>query len=296
MTFDDPFPYAMIAAAACVLTMALRALRLQLTTWLTGSILGGAAIGALTLVAGPDGVFRFALPVLLAAAALWMRWRHVDRDYVDGLLFGTLTAAVAGAIAGHADSSVAFLALVEGAVTGVVSHVVLLRARLTRVLFSAGVTLLAIALHSALPRLSPPWTTLSIAVGAIALAAVVATFTQWHLLRKELDEEARFGVFPPEEIEGVVNPLRRLQRFGWRDREARREFVRLTTELAVRKSRQRRMDESMARLHHVEVLKLRQVVGQIVQVERSVRRDHEEAEEEARMSAKMPDERASNSE
>jgi hypothetical protein len=83
---------------------------------------------------------------------------------------------------------------------------------------------------------------------------------------------------------------------GWQDRKARQEFIRLATELAVRKLRQRRMPPSTARLYQLEVLKLRQIVQEIFSVELSVRQRNRSDQESDDASDRMSGERVTNSE
>lgn len=279
---NHPIAFAAVAVVVCFIAFAVRQLRLPLDQWLLASAVSGGAVGAIGVALGPaaSSSFRALLvPLLLAIVLVWIRWFHVDRDYVDGLITGLLIGSVAASIIGLArnEESASLAVVLEGALAGLMSHLVLLRTRGARILFAVGVIALVVVFQQALGEtLRASWQAASLLVTSIAVASMGATVLQWRALRAELEKEAELGVFPASELDGLVHPIRRMQKSGWADENARREFVRLATELAIRKTRQRRMDGSMARLHQVEVLKLRQLLGDVLSVELSVRRDKEE--------------------
>jgi hypothetical protein len=84
-------------------------------------------------------------------------------------------------------------------------------------------------------------------------------------------DEARLGFFDQSEIRRTVHPLRRLRLSVWHNRDARRRFVQLASDLAMRKHRQRAMGSGVARLYQLEIMKLRSDLREIESLEHSLR-------------------------
>lgn len=106
----------------------------------------------------------------------------------------------------------------------------------------------------------------SIAFGAAALVPVILLINvvrRWGVIRRELADESRLGLFGDSDIERVAHPLKRLRRRKGENKDAHLRFVQLATSLAMRKRQQRMLPEADARLVQLEILKLRMELSEM---------------------------------
>jgi hypothetical protein len=90
-----------------------------------------------------------------------------------------------------------------------------------------------------------------------AAVVLIGVFLRWPRLRRELQEEARLGLMPEDTVRPTANPVRRLFRGGWPDRALRRRFVTVANELAIRKHQQKTGHSDLAKIHQLDIFKLR---------------------------------------
>ena len=106
----------------------------------------------------------------------------------------------------------------------------------------------------------------SLAIGAATVVPVILLINvvrRWGVIRRELADEARLGLFGDGDIERVAHPLKRLRRGKGENRDAHLRFVQLATSLAMRKRQQRMLPEADARLMQLEILKLRMELSEM---------------------------------
>lgn len=259
----------------------LQELRVDPRLFMRRGVLGGVTIAVAawipTFFAGKDLHGSLLVAVAIVISMWLIRAREVDADFTEGMLIGALAGVIGGTLGmlaakGTATEVTTFA--VAGALGGAVIFAATLRLRRAR---AAIAIVAAIALWLALEpleraagRVANPAMPI-IAVVTVAATAAVATIARFPALRRELRTEASLGLLSQTDADAVTHPLKRFQNAHWRDREARRAFVRVATEIAVRKRRQRRMDSATARLYQLEVLKLRMELQEIQQVEAAVR-------------------------
>lgn len=259
----------------------LQELRFDLLLLVRRGVLSGAAIAVAasipTFFAGKE-LHRNLLVAVAIVISMWViRAREVDADFTEGMLIGALAGLIggtAGLITGKGSAAEVTAFAVAGALGGAAIFAATLRLRRARAAIAL-VTAIALwlalePLEHAAGRATNPAAPI-IAVVTVAAAAAVATVARFPALRRELRAEASLGLLSHSDADAVTHPLKRFRQSHWRDREARRAFVRVATEIAVRKRRQRRMDSATARLYQLEVLKLRMELQEIQQVEAAVR-------------------------
>jgi len=106
----------------------------------------------------------------------------------------------------------------------------------------------------------------SMAVAAAALVPVILLINvvrRWSVIRRELADESRLGLFGDSDIERVAHPLKRLRKGKGENKDAHLRFVQLATSLAMRKRQQRTLPETDARLVQLEILKLRMELSEM---------------------------------
>lgn len=286
-----PLLLPLAASMAFALIALMRDLRVDVGGRLLPAIVTGVAAGTTHVALSRESTLgALALPAILVAGCILLRWRNVDEDFVEGTIAGVVAGAFAAAIIGDRVSpGDPAAAVMHGALAGLGTHLVLFRYRVVGAIAAVATASLLVALHEPLERLFEPhgWMGAFTAVAVIAGAAAIATALQYRRLAHEFDEERELGVIPDDIARSLTNPLRRLMMDGWHDRKARHEFVRLATALATRKSRQRRMSASAARLYQLEILKLRQLLQDVYSVELSVRESNRSAENAEQSSDRM---------
>lgn len=106
----------------------------------------------------------------------------------------------------------------------------------------------------------------SMAIAAAALVPgilLINVVRRWGVIRRELSDESRLGLFSDSDIERVAHPLRRLRRGKGENKDAHLRFVQLATSLAMRKRQQRMLPEAEARLMQLEIMKLRMELSEM---------------------------------
>lgn len=273
----------LLAALAAVMTGLAFALavrwykRLELAP---GSLSAAAAGGTLTAVAtlalqplGNRNLADAAPLAILFLLASWIQRRDADLDGTDAALAGSITGLVAAAIvlpmSDQPLNDVARLGAAGPIAVGA-AWFAASRGKAVAAWFGGAALIAAVA---AMARVIPPRAADEIAV-VICLGPALAAFASVLQLRdtivSELGEETRLGVFDAAEVASVAHPFRRLRFDAWPDAVARRRFVQLATELAIRKRQQRRMSAKAARLYQLEILKLRMELQNVVGVHHSV--------------------------
>lgn len=267
-----------LVAAAAVLAFAIagwfRDLRVEWRGGALPAIVTGAAAAIAHIAFRDSDRGEWALPIILVVGSVLLRWRHVDEDYVDGTMSGMLAGAIAATITAPAEGpSFAATAVVQGAVAGLATHIVLFRVRVLGAVAGVAAAFVLVLAHDHLVELLEPLETRAplVVIGVTLLLSLIATIIQLRLLRPEFMQESELGVATDDVAREMSHPWRRLTMRGWSDRKARHHFVRISRELATRKRRQRRMPAAAARLYQLEVIKLRQLLQEIYAVELSVR-------------------------
>jgi hypothetical protein len=295
------------ALGAMVLFSAVRyvqELRVDWNLWLQPALAAGGGIGAAVGVAERTPFHpepRWLVPVLLAAAVWFTRERRPDADVTEGAFSGAIAGCVAAAVASVLATETAPATvttwIIAGTMAGVILYCVAVHSRLVRL----AVGMLAAAVLLLLHQTLAGWTTgrsgwtPAIVMSIVAVGALVITVARWPGLRAELREEAELGFISREDAASVTHPIRRLRLSNWNDPDARREFVRTASDIAVRKRRQRHMSQATARLYQLEILKLRMQLQEMQQVDAAVGADafqaSRERQEASDPSDTMPDER-----
>lgn len=106
----------------------------------------------------------------------------------------------------------------------------------------------------------------SMALAAAALVPVILLINvvrRWAVIRRELADESRLGLFGDSDIERVAHPLKRLWKGKGENKDAHLRFVQLATSLAMRKRQQRTLAEADARLVQLEIMKLRMELSEM---------------------------------
>lgn len=243
-------------------------------------IAAGAAAGMALRFGAPDMPSRaVAAGILLTVAALYVRLTGSESEPSDGMLLGAATGAAAGTFfvtAGEPLLPFAEFVLAGAAggfgITFGVTHTRNRARQLVIDLLTGGVAVGAAFAPGLLA--SGRFTALEVAIGAAAvipLLAVLAVLSQWPGVTEELKEEAILGVMQGEDVRRTAHPVIRLGRGGWHSSGAHREFVRVATRIALRKRRQRRHPEAVARLYQLEVMKLRMEMQEMLRIDRAMR-------------------------
>jgi hypothetical protein len=229
----------------------------------------GVPVERMAVLAGDAA--RLAVAALAVLVLLLARARV--ESPVDGIVFGVAAgvglalpggwllaesgAALVAETAGHALAAVA-----AGAVVGLaVAYARFHPGWGMRVLVAAGgVTAAAALVAGALvaAEASRPW--VAPAALALALVGAVAAALALELVisRRELAEEARFGVVPAWVPEVTPCYWRRVRASWWPRRDERRALSRLLLQLAFRKHQLRHLDDERATLYSLEVGRLRE--------------------------------------
>lgn len=253
-------------------------------------IVAGVAVGAALRFGAPETPARaVAAGILLTLAALYVRLTGSESEPSDGMLLGAATGAAAGAFFVTAgDPLLPFAEFVlAGAVGGygITFGVTHTRDRGRQLVIDVVTGALAVAAAFAPASIAAGrFTPREVAVGAAALVpllAIAAVLSQWPRITEELKEEAILGVMHGEDVRRTAHPIVRLGRGGWHSSGAHREFVRVATRIALRKRRQRRHPEAVARLYQLEVMKLRMEMQEMVRIDRAMRSGETAQEENA---------------
>lgn len=218
--------------------------------------------------------------VILTVAALYVRLTGRESEAADGMILGAILGAAASLpLIIDGDHGLARFSecVLAGAVAGY--GITFGQTHVRDKLRQAGVdaitlvlALIAAALPSIALRLGIAERWIAITVAAlIPLIVILTVFKQWSSIRAELRHEAALGVIDDDDVRPTAHPIRRLGRAGWHDAGAHREFVRIATQIALRKLQQRRRPEAIARLYQLEVIKLRMQLQEMAGVDRAMR-------------------------
>jgi hypothetical protein len=287
---------AIVAALSFALVRAIQHLRLGFQPWLAPAIAGGIAAGvAHEFLESHALLHKVTVAAAFVAVAWFVSVRHADAAFSDGIFAGAVSGTIAAIIASVASAATQgeiamFPAL--GSIAAAIVFAVPVASRLTRSALAAVAVLVTVFIWTPIGSILESQTPL-VVIAVIALAGLVADLARWPAMRRELAEEARLGLIDFADAAVIFHPIRRFRLSQWRDRQARREFVRLATSLAELRLRQKRMTAAAARLYQLEILKLRMQVEQMEQVEAAVRsRLAEESRDgDGHASATMPTER-----
>ncbi|MHB9000795.1 MAG: hypothetical protein ACYC9N_14925, partial [Thermoanaerobaculia bacterium] len=268
-----------LAAVVAGLAFALAARwhkRLELTPASLGAAAaGGTLTGAATLALHPFGtriVTDSAPLAILFILASWIQRRDADLDATDAALAGSFSGLAAAAIVlPVSDQPLHDVVRLGAAGPIAVTAAWFAVSRSRAAAWAGGAALLAAlaALANGIPpRIAGP-VAIAVCVGP-AIAAFASVLRLRGTIASELAEETRLGVFDAAEVVSVAHPIHRLRFRVWPDAVARRRFVQIATELAIRKRQQRRMSPEAARLYQLEILKLRMELQHVVGVHHSV--------------------------
>jgi hypothetical protein len=288
MTVDDIPLIAVAMVAATLLLLALADLFKNVEPEWRATFIEPAAAGAVVgvLTWGGGRLAGDALAMALAAVALTLAAAHLQRrglhtEPVEGWLAGGVAGSAAAIVyAPLTDRSPALAAgamLIGGATAGAVYAG--LYERLQRYVVPASIaTWFAAVAASFIPRLIVSELTEVQTLLLIALFVPAAVFAIVLAGRKaaiaELREEVALGFFPEPELRRATNPLVRLiASGGWHDRAMRRRFIRVTTELATRKRRQRIARPDLSRLYQLDVFKLRMEIQELLRMNHAMSAD-----------------------
>jgi hypothetical protein len=244
-------------------------LEIHLVGWILAPMAAGGIAGAV-FVAARDVRPALRIPLLVALlsiAALWLFRREHAPDAFEGLLRGGLLASGFGIpLAIRAERpfvtlSIALaVALAACAIASWMSDAASRTATMAFVVASAAVA--AAAAASAGGLVEPVTLAFALALAA-GLAAAASPFLLFPGVAEELEDESALGVLPEALVHRVSHPLQRFSR-GTMEREAHRRIIQVAWRLAVRRRQQRSVGLEESRLHQIEILKLRQELGQLL--------------------------------
>jgi hypothetical protein len=246
------------------------------TSWRTALAMGAAVALVLFIV---RALYPVVGGIALTLSALYVRHTGRETEAVEGMIVGSVMGATAAMpfvlTSMHAASIIAALMLAGGmagyGITFAVFHVADKRKQIVFDVVTAAAAILAAWLPSLAIRygISERDVLLSVAA-AFPLIVVLAVFQQWPDVRAELRHESSLGFLSDRDVRVTAHPLLRLGRGGWADGRAQREFVRLANRIALRKRQQRNRSEEAARLHQLEIIKLRMQIQQMSHIDRAV--------------------------
>jgi hypothetical protein len=246
------------------------------TSWRTALAMGLAVAVVLFIV---RALYPVVGGIALTLSALYVRHTGRETEGVEGMIVGSVmgaTTAIPFVITSiHAAGIIASLMLAGGVagygITFAVFHVADKRKQIAFDVVTAAAAILAAWLPSLAIRygLSERDVLLSVAA-AFPLIVILAVFQQWPDVRAELRHESSLGFLSDRDVRVTAHPLLRLGRGGWADGRAHRQFVRLANRIALRKRQQRNRSEEAARLHQLEIIKLRMQIQQMSHIDRAV--------------------------
>jgi len=262
------------------------------TPVVAGLIAGAIIVAALRLTQLDTAL---AVGIVLTIAALYVRLTGDESEPTEGMLLGAvLGAAAAVPVIFFADDDAIHLAecLLAGAMAGfgITFAALHVTARGRQLLLDAVTAALAVG-AAALPRLSglPSRDTAIVSAAVLPLIVLLTVFKQWPDVRAELRHEASLGFIDDEDVRRTAHPFLRHGRAGWRDPHAHRVFVRLANKLALRKRQQRSRPDDVARLHQLEIIKLRMQIQEMGRIDHAVANASPRAEEEGASDTMTPE-------
>lgn len=230
-------------------------------------------------IAGMAGVLMpFDLPFLgshsllatiaSVACTLWSR----ASDPSDALIGSSISSMLAAAIwwFDGAPATTLAAALVAAAAAGAFTSFLLRGRGVERLLwlfFLSAIPIAAEMLRRFAENQLSPLSSLAASSFLPPIAMLTIYLARRGVVALELRAEAELGILDREDAAILSHPIRRLKFGMWKNREARREYVRVADTLAETKAAQRSMETSTARLKQLEVLRLRMRLREIEAVE-----------------------------
>jgi hypothetical protein len=279
---NDPVLFSIVIYVAFLALMALMHWFKTLDTdlwpaWRRALALGVLLFIVLLITRMPTPVV---IGVLVTFGALYLRHAGHETEAIDGMILGSVagaTATIPLVVSAAHEPRILATGLIAGAVAGygitfAASHVTDRKKQIALDVVT-GIAAIGVAW---LPRLAavnegvPESRFLLVAAGVLPLFVLIATFRQWPDVRRELRDEASLGFLSDADVRPTAHPFLRLGRAGWTDRRAHREFVRLATRIALRKRRQRSRSDDAARLHQLEIIKLRMQLQEMSRIDRAM--------------------------
>jgi hypothetical protein len=114
-----------------------------------------------------------------------------------------------------------------------------------------------------------PAVLLGLAAALTVLAWLPLFYLESRRLKRELEEEAKLGLLPAEDVKILALPWKRSREKSYGRPDERREFVRSALMLAVARQQQRRRQGEKARLRQLEVLTFRTRIRRVLEVRAS---------------------------
>lgn len=205
--------------------------------------------------------------VLMTIAAIYVRHIGEESDAINGMLFGALIGGAASIGEGprlYAQCVIASTIAGYG-ITFAAFHVADRAKQLALDVLTA-----AVAIGSAYLPLPQRDSAIGVTI-AVPLIAILSVFKQWRSVRAEMSHEASLGFMDDADVRVTAHPILRLGSGGWIDAAAHREFVRLSSKIALRKRQQRNRPDEIARLYQLEIIKLRMQVQEMTKIDRHAR-------------------------
>ncbi len=251
---------------------------MPLRRWLLLLAVGVGASAIPALLTRETSLVPFAVITMITIALLELR--DGSTDAIEGATRGGAIAT--GAIAGHIlfeSASVSLSLLIVIALTGFfigsLGSIAFAQVKWLRLLLLALAPAVAVTAGSFLPAFLDTGTA-GFRTGVISLLPLslfAAVIVRSLSIRRELLIERKVGLFEEPDPRALAHPFGRFRFRVWADPQARKKYVQLATELALRKRRQRRMSQTRARLHQLEILKLRMDLLELLSITRMVERD-----------------------
>lgn len=221
-----------------------------------------------------------AIGVALTVAALYLRHAGRETEAVDGMILGSVagaTATIPLVVAAAHEPRILATGIASGAVAGYgITFAAFHVADKKKQIALDVVTAVAAVGAAWLPRVAideglPERRVLLLVAGALPLLVLIAVFRLWPDVRAELRHEASLGFLGDGDVRPTAHPFLRLGRAGWTDPRAHREFVRIANRIALRKRQQRGRSDDTARLHQLEIMKLRMQLQEMSRIDRAMR-------------------------
>lgn len=246
---------------------------------------GGLAAIVETLIAPhmPASYIALLFPTVVLLLGLYWRRTGQERELLEGLTAAVAVSAGALAVLLTLSSEPGTAAgprlLFSAVVCGIGIMLGVELNKLRRRALDGGTFAVAIAGSFALAQVVPGPTApafLIASVTAVTLIMAVAFVMRWRDTLRELSDEARLGLFAPDDVKRIANPFRRLGSARWIDSALRRKFVMTSQDLAVRKTLQRGAEPQRARLLQLDILRLRMELQDLLAIGRDLLRHRDE--------------------
>jgi hypothetical protein len=255
-----------------------KTLEARFWSWARTPLIAGVVSGVVIfrLAAFASSILHFLIVAsVMVAAMFYVRRTGDEPEPIEGMILGAVTGAAATLASLGLDHELRHLSecLLAATISGLgitfgTRHVTDLTKRIVTDVVTFALAVAGAAAPFLAERLGVALRSIALGVAAgIPVVVLVAVFRQWPQLRAELRDEASLGFFEATEVRSVTHPFLRLGRNRWVDHSARREYVRLANKLALRKRQQRGRPEEVARLHQLEIIKIRMLLQELSTVE-----------------------------